>query len=191
MSPRVMTPTSRLLASRTGKPAIAVPVEFRHGADQGEMIAQGHDFAAHPLFRRIVDVAAVQRGDDVFDADNAHQHVIGQDRHAGDAVGLHQMLNRAQGIGRRGGDGRAGHCVAHAQFKHQHLGKGNLPLLTRIRGFFDRRRGPYPSRLPVFNVFSGTPAGLRRPGQPRVQDFKALVVTGVLHHPVSRLLFFV
>jgi hypothetical protein len=118
-------------AVQHGKTAEAVPVELRHRAHEGKMVAQRDDVPRHPPLRRFVDVALVEGVDDVFDADQPHRDAVLEDGHARDAVGLHQMLDGAQRIARPGGHRRPGHGIAHAQFVNQDLGNGNFERLAR------------------------------------------------------------
>ena len=118
-------------AVQHGKTAEAVPVELRHRAHEGKMIAQRDEVPRHPPRRRFVDMALVEGVDDVFDADQSHRDAVLEDGHARDAVGFHQMLEGAQRIARSGGHGRPGHGIAHAQFVNQDLGNGNFERLAR------------------------------------------------------------
>ena len=60
------------------------------------MIANGNDALRHSFLRQIVNVSLIERGDNVFDGDNAEKFGAELNRDTGDFVSLHQLLNFAQ-----------------------------------------------------------------------------------------------
>src|ERR1017187_1405209 len=72
-----------------GKTTELVAVELCHGTHEREVVTQRDHVAGHVLLHAIVDVAFVERADDVLNTDEAEQVVTIADRHTGDATCFH------------------------------------------------------------------------------------------------------
>jgi len=122
----------------------------------------------------------VQGVDDVFNADDAHQNVVGQDGHTRDAVVLHQVLNGTQGIRGGGGDGQGGHRIAHPQFIDQQLGEGDLPFLAGVQNFPDCEHGGH-GFFRRLQVLSGATTGGRGGRQYRCPSVSIVLFNRDVH----------
>ena len=59
------------------------------------MIANGNDALRHSFLRQIVNVSLIERGDNVFDGDNAEEFGAELNWNTGDFMPLHQLLDFA------------------------------------------------------------------------------------------------